>query len=156
MSQFNVTHRSSTRLHTIMSITVERAQDISFTMTDRESGKDVKVYVPEYFKEYCGVEVTKPRLPCIQVSYVVPIIDSRKDELTGSTARRILSRSNSFILPIGTRFPRLSCPRTRLPSMSATGKSTSIVSQLTKQYDQGGCDQAQGAHDPDHGLEGGA
>jgi hypothetical protein len=51
-----------------MSITVEKAQDISFSMTDKETGKDRKVYVPEYFKTYCGVPVTKPRLPCIQVS----------------------------------------------------------------------------------------
>lgn len=51
-----------------MSITLERAEDISFTLTDKETGRDRKVYVPEYFKDYCAAPVTKPRLPCIQVS----------------------------------------------------------------------------------------
>ena len=54
-----------------MSITLERAEDISFTMTDKDTGKDTKVYVPEYFSKYCSVTVTRPRLPCVQVNFHV-------------------------------------------------------------------------------------
>jgi eukaryotic translation initiation factor 2C len=66
--QFHVTHRQSSRLHTVQSITLQAAQDISFTIQGKDGKADRRASIPEYFKEWYGVTVTKPRLPCVQVS----------------------------------------------------------------------------------------
>lgn len=114
--QFTVTHRQSTRLHTVMSITLQAAKDISFVMEDKKTGENKKFFIPDYYKQYCQAEVTKPRLPCIQVSqFVLSFADEFKLTVT-SMARKTLSRSNLSIWRIGIRFRPPSYQRTRLPS----------------------------------------
>jgi eukaryotic translation initiation factor 2C len=63
-----VTHRQSTRLHTIQSVTLQPAEEIFFVMDSKDGTGDQRVSVVQYFKNMYAVEVTKPRLPCIQVS----------------------------------------------------------------------------------------
>ncbi|ORY32296.1 Piwi domain-domain-containing protein [Naematelia encephala] len=66
-AKFTVTHRPSNRLHTIMSITTQAAQDITFYIQSK--GGDLperRISVTDYWKEYYGTAVTKPRLPCVQ------------------------------------------------------------------------------------------
>ena len=64
--KFSVTHRQSSRLHTVMSLTSNSAETITFSIQGKD-GADRRVTIPEYYKEFYGVTVTKPRLPCIQV-----------------------------------------------------------------------------------------
>jgi eukaryotic translation initiation factor 2C len=68
MIQFTVTHRKSSRLHTIQSITLQGADKIFFALNGKDGEKDRQVSVPQYFEEVHGARVTKPRLPCVPVS----------------------------------------------------------------------------------------
>ena len=66
-TQFMVTHRQSTRLHTVLSMTQAPARGMNFMIQGKDGAQDRNVSIPEYYKEYYGVTVTKPDLPCIQV-----------------------------------------------------------------------------------------
>ncbi|WRT64136.1 uncharacterized protein IL334_001065 [Kwoniella shivajii] len=65
-AKFTVTHRESSRLHTVLSVTVQPAEEISFGLQGRDGGEDKRVSIMEYYEQYHQVRVTKPRLPCIQ------------------------------------------------------------------------------------------
>ncbi|RSH92939.1 hypothetical protein EHS25_008385 [Saitozyma podzolica] len=65
-AKFTVTHRPSTRLHTIMSITVQPAENIVFTMDGKNGEGEQKISIPEYYRQFYSATVTKPRLPCVQ------------------------------------------------------------------------------------------
>ena len=70
--QFTVTHRKSSRLHTVQSITLMPAEKIFFALNGKDGQADRRVSICQYFEEFHGSTVTKPRLPCIQVSFVQP------------------------------------------------------------------------------------
>lgn len=48
---------------------MKAAADITFNMTDRVSGKDTKTSIVEYYKTMYKIDIKKPRLPCITVSW---------------------------------------------------------------------------------------
>jgi hypothetical protein len=60
----------------------------------KDGQADRRISIPAYFEEFNGAKVTKPRLPCIQASYPVPVAEH---ELMSSTARNHSSRSNLLI-----------------------------------------------------------
>ncbi|WVW82289.1 hypothetical protein I302_104295 [Kwoniella bestiolae CBS 10118] len=64
--KFTVTHRDSPRLHTVLSVTFQPAEQITFEIQGREGGPGRKITIVDYFREFHHVQVTKPRLPCIQ------------------------------------------------------------------------------------------
>lgn len=45
------------------------ADKIIFAMNGKDGQADRKINICQYFEEFHGSVVTKPRLPCIQVSY---------------------------------------------------------------------------------------
>jgi eukaryotic translation initiation factor 2C len=51
-----------------MSLSLQAAERISFTSDDKKTGKSITMTIPDFFKQYHGITVTRPRLPCIQVS----------------------------------------------------------------------------------------
>ncbi|OCF55470.1 hypothetical protein L486_06954 [Kwoniella mangroviensis CBS 10435] len=63
--KFTVTHRNSPRLHTVLSVTLQPAEQITFEIQGREGGGR-NISIADYFIEFHSVQVTKPRLPCIQ------------------------------------------------------------------------------------------
>ncbi|WWD17893.1 hypothetical protein CI109_102338 [Kwoniella shandongensis] len=65
-AKFTVMHRSSARLHTILSVTSESAQNIKFNIEGRDGNPDQKISIPEYYQKFHQSPVTKPRLPCVQ------------------------------------------------------------------------------------------
>ncbi|WWC86242.1 uncharacterized protein L201_001115 [Kwoniella dendrophila CBS 6074] len=64
--KFTVTHRDSNRLHTVLSLTLQPAEQITFEIQSRDGGPGEKISVTEYYRQYHSATVTKPRLPCIQ------------------------------------------------------------------------------------------
>jgi eukaryotic translation initiation factor 2C len=68
--KFTVTHRKSSRLHTVQSITLMPAEKIFFALNGKDGQADRRVSICQYFEEFHGSTVTKPRLPCIQVSFL--------------------------------------------------------------------------------------
>ncbi|KAK8865920.1 hypothetical protein IAR55_001068 [Kwoniella newhampshirensis] len=65
-AKFTVMHRSSTRLHTILSITRECAQNIKFSIEGRDGQPDQTISICDYYQQFHQSPVTKPRLPCVQ------------------------------------------------------------------------------------------
>ncbi|WVQ97314.1 hypothetical protein IAU59_004425 [Kwoniella sp. CBS 9459] len=65
-AKFVVTHRNSSRLHTILSVTTQPADQITFNIESRDGGPDIKISIPDYYHQYHGKQVLKPRLPCVQ------------------------------------------------------------------------------------------
>nr|XP_018267308.1 uncharacterized protein I303_01293 [Kwoniella dejecticola CBS 10117]OBR89466.1 hypothetical protein I303_01293 [Kwoniella dejecticola CBS 10117] len=65
-TKFKVTHRKSDRLHTVLSLTLQPAEAITFDIQGRDGGENRKISIIEYYRLYHHVQVTKPRLPCIQ------------------------------------------------------------------------------------------
>lgn len=68
VTQFTVTHRPSSRLHTVMSVTLQPASDITFMIEGKDGKEDTRISVPQYFQDMYGATVKYPRLPCVQVS----------------------------------------------------------------------------------------
>ena len=64
-------HRNSARLHTIMSVTTTPAKDIKFSFQPRDGSSEIQISILDYYKQYHSAPVTKPRLPCVQVSGVM-------------------------------------------------------------------------------------
>lgn len=50
-----------------MSVTLQAAADITFMIQRKDGVGERKITIPDYYQEYYGVVVTKPRLPCVQV-----------------------------------------------------------------------------------------
>jgi eukaryotic translation initiation factor 2C len=46
------------------------AEKIFFALNGKDGQADRRVSICQYFEEFHGSTVTKPRLPCIQVSFV--------------------------------------------------------------------------------------
>ncbi|KAK4686283.1 eukaryotic translation initiation factor 2C, partial [Tremellales sp. Uapishka_1] len=65
-AKFTVTHRPSRRLHTILSVTSHAAEAITFEISEKGDKPTRMISIVEYYKQFHGVVVTKPRLPCIQ------------------------------------------------------------------------------------------
>ncbi|WWC66253.1 uncharacterized protein I206_100154 [Kwoniella pini CBS 10737] len=65
-TKFTVTHRKSERLHTVLSLTLQPAELITFDIQGKDGGENRKISIIEYYRQYHQVQVTKPRLPCIQ------------------------------------------------------------------------------------------
>ncbi|EIW72602.1 hypothetical protein TREMEDRAFT_12051, partial [Tremella mesenterica DSM 1558] len=66
-AKFRVTHRHSSRLHTVMSVTLQSAERITFSMQSKDGrGQDQVLSLPQYFRDYYQATITRPRLPCIQ------------------------------------------------------------------------------------------
>ncbi|OCF39530.1 hypothetical protein I317_06689 [Kwoniella heveanensis CBS 569] len=65
-AKFTVNHRASSRLHTILSVTVQPADQITFNIESHDGGPDIKISIPDYYQQYHGKQVTRPRLPCVQ------------------------------------------------------------------------------------------
>jgi eukaryotic translation initiation factor 2C len=70
-ARFTVTHRPSTRLHTVIAITSNAAQEIKFNLEGKDGQPGRQLNVAQYYHEYYGARLRYPGLPCIQVS--VPI-----------------------------------------------------------------------------------
>lgn len=85
-NQFTVTHRKSSRLHTVQSITLMPAEKIFFALNGKDGQADRRVSICQYFEEFHGSTVTKPRLPCIQVSFCCRKFQTRADERYGKKA----------------------------------------------------------------------
>ncbi|WVQ85375.1 hypothetical protein IAT38_007540 [Cryptococcus sp. DSM 104549] len=65
-AKFTVTHRNSPRLHTVLSVTLQPAEAITFMIQGKDGKPDEKISIPDYYKQFHGSTVTKPRLPCVQ------------------------------------------------------------------------------------------
>lgn len=51
-----------------MSLTPEGAQSVKFSMTGKDGQPDRTINICDFYYEFYGARVTRPRLPCIQVS----------------------------------------------------------------------------------------
>lgn len=51
-----------------MSITLLPAANITFMLNSKDGSDTRTVNIPDYYKQFYGTEVTRPRLPCVQVS----------------------------------------------------------------------------------------
>lgn len=67
-ARFTVTHRQSTRLHTVITVTSRSAQEIRFQVEGKNGEPERTISVAQYYQEYYACHVRYPRLPCIQVS----------------------------------------------------------------------------------------
>ncbi|KAJ9122250.1 hypothetical protein QFC22_001670 [Naganishia vaughanmartiniae] len=63
--KFTITHRPSSRVFTIMSITAKPANEIEFLLAGRDGGPDVMTNLAAYFHNVYGRELRYPRLPCV-------------------------------------------------------------------------------------------
>ena len=45
------------------------ADKIFFALNGKDGQADRKISIVQYFEEFHGSKVTRPRLPCVQVSY---------------------------------------------------------------------------------------
>lgn len=49
-------------------MTLHSASELTFVIEGKDGQPDRRTSVAQFYKEYYGCEVRKPRLPCIQVS----------------------------------------------------------------------------------------
>jgi eukaryotic translation initiation factor 2C len=54
-------------------VTLHSAAELNFVIEGKDGNPDRRVSVAQFYKEYYGCEVRKPRLPCIQVSLQLTI-----------------------------------------------------------------------------------
>jgi eukaryotic translation initiation factor 2C len=52
-----------------MSITVQPAENIIFTMDGKNGEGEQKISIPAYYRQFYSATVTKPRMPCVQVRH---------------------------------------------------------------------------------------
>lgn len=132
-----------------MSITLQPAEAITFQLNVKEGEPSKRITIPRYYKEYYGCEVTRPRLPCVQASYRLQLIEALADPT--SMGRNRLSRSNLSSCKNGTRFLRSSCLRIRLRSKLPAPRHAGR--QLIRQDDQDISRIAKGSKCFDHQME---
>ncbi len=115
--QFTVTHRPSTRLHTVMSMTPEGPQTVTFSMTGKDGRPDRTVNICDFYHEFYGCAL-QAKAALHSGQHPVPFLCdhhlTRGTLLTlGSTALRRSYRWNSFAWRNGIVFPLPSCLRFR-------------------------------------------
>jgi eukaryotic translation initiation factor 2C len=62
------------------------AEKIFFALNGKDGQADRRVSICQYFEEFHGSTVTKPRLPCIQVSCFLLIVWTRANKQYGKKA----------------------------------------------------------------------
>lgn len=70
-ARFTVTHRQSSRLHTVITVTSRSSQEIMFQVEGKNGEPERTISVAQYYQEYYACQVRFPRLPCIQVSTLI-------------------------------------------------------------------------------------
>lgn len=62
-TKFKLTHRPCSKIFNVMSITAKPANEIEFTMADRDGTGEVRTNLAAYYKNAYGKDLRYPRLP---------------------------------------------------------------------------------------------
>lgn len=71
-----MTHRQSSRLHTVLTVTLKSAEEIFFAIEGKDGQQAQKMSVANYYREHYA-PLQRPYLPCVQVSAIGPVSYSR-------------------------------------------------------------------------------